>query len=205
MSIESQELEYQKNNLYRDHYRIALGATLFMGLICGALAVIMVLMSLGIQQPKYYATTTTGDVIPLQSLSEPVVTKPYLLQWASLATRAAYNLDFNNYQQQIAAAAPYFTADGFLKFKEALKSTGLLDTMIKKKLIMSAIVSGDPVIIRDYISHGRHAWNIQLPLMITFQSASAHTIQHVMVSMKIQRVPVLSAEKGIQISDFRVG
>ena len=196
--------QYEKNSLYRDHYRMALGGTIFLALLCVCLTALFVLMTITQPQPKYYATTTTGEVIPLQSLSEPVVTNTYLLQWASLATRAAYNLDFINYKNQLQAARPYFTSDGFQKLQEAFTSSGLLDTLVQKKLIMTAIVSGDPVITSNFVLYGRHNWTIQLPLLVSFESASEHRRVHVMVTMRVQRVPVLDSEKGIQISDFLV-
>ena len=201
MSMESQ---YQKNNLYRDHYRMALGGTIFLGIICACLVALFIMMTLTTEQPKYYATTTTGEVIPLQSLSEPVITNSYLLQWASLATRAAYNLDFTNYQSELQAASPFFTPDGFQKLQAAFNSSGLLDTVVQKKLIMSAIVSGAPIIINSFVLYGRHNWVIQLPLLVSFESASEHRRVHVLVTMRVQRVPVLDSEKGIQISDFQV-
>lgn len=198
------EERYQKNSLYQDHYRMALGGTIFMGILCACLTALFIMMVFTEAQPKYYATTTTGEVIPLQPLSEPVVTHTYLLQWASLATRAAYNLDFTNYKSQLQAASPYFTPDGFQKLQQAFTSSGLLDTLVQKKLIMTAIVSGDPVIIRDFVLYGRHNWTVQLPLLVSFESASEHQRVHALVTMRIQRVPVLDAEKGIQISDFMV-
>lgn len=204
MSVEAQELQFTKNNLYRDHYKIALNGAIFMGIVCALLSVILAMVSLYPPQTKYYATTTTGIIVPLHSLSEPVVTKPYLLQWASLAAKATYNLDFNDYKKQMVAAETYFTNDGFLKYKEALKESGLLNTVTDKKVMMSAIVSGDPVIVREFIEYGRYNWVVQLPMLVTFSSASDTKRIHTLVTMRIQRVPVLNANNGIQISNYRV-
>ncbi len=204
MSHEEQELQYTHNELYRDHYRIALGAAMLMSIVCALLVVIFAMISLYPSDPKYYATTTTGVIVPLHPLSEPVVTQSYLLQWASLSAQMSYNLSFSNSDAQIQALSPYFTPDGFNKYKAALHSSGLLDSVINKKLIMSAVVSGDPVIVREFIESGRHNWVVQLPMLVTFQSASDTRYIHAVVTMRIQRVPVLSAENGIQISNFQV-
>ena len=204
MSVEAQELQFSKNNLYRDHYKMALNGAIFMGIVCALLTIVLAMVSIYPPQAKYYATTTTGIIIPLHSLSEPVVTKPYLLQWASLAAKGSYNLDFNDYKKQILAVKPYFTADGFLKYQEAMKASGLLKTVTDKKVMMSAIVSGDPVIAREFMEHGRYNWVVQLPMLVTFSSASDTRRIHTLVTMRIQRVPVLSANNGIQISNYRV-
>lgn len=205
MTQERQELEFESNELYRGHYRVALGGVIFMSLVTVVLTGILIALTFFTPQSKYFATTTTGVEVPLYSLSEPVVTKPYLLQWASSAARKAYNLSFDSYSAQLNSVKPFFTADGFVKLKAALKSSGLLDEVINKKLVMSAVVDGDPVIVKDFILHGAHNWEIQLPLLVSFESASENKKIHTMVTMRIQRVPVLSANKGIQISDFIAG
>lgn len=205
MTQETQELEFESNQLYRGHYRVALGGVILMSIVTIILTGILVSLTFFTPQPKYFATTTTGVEVPLHSLSEPVITKPYLLQWASLATRKAYNLSFDSYQKQINAVKPFFTPNGFAKLKEALKKSGLLDEVINKKLVMSAVVDGDPVIVKEYKLHGAHTWEVQLPLLVSFESASENRKIHTVVGLRIQRVPVLSAEKGIQISDFVAG
>lgn len=205
MTDVTQELEYENNNLYRDHYRVALGGVLVMALLSVCLMGLFVWVSIDQQPAKYYATTTTGLIIPMRSLSEPVVRKPYLMQWASIVTRATYNLDALNYQQELDNVKPYFTAGGFDKFEGALKSSGLLQKIIDKRLRMSAIVSGDPVIIREFTMYGRYNWVVQLPLLVSLESASQHVRLHLMATMRIQRVPVLSSKEGIQISDYSVG
>ncbi len=204
MSVDAQELEYAKNKLYRDHYRVALGGALFMGIVCALLVATLAVLTLFPAQPKYYATTTTGVIVPLHSLSEPVVTRSYLLQWASLSAQMAYNMNFTDYESQIQSVSPYFTPNGFVKYKQALNASGLLDTVIKKKVVMNAIVSGDAVIANEFIEHGRHNWVVQLPMLVTCQSASETRRVHTFVTMRIQRVPVINSENGIQISDFKV-
>ena len=61
------------------------------------------------------------------------------------------------------------------------------------------------MIINSFVLYGRHNWVIQLPMLVSFESASEHRRVHVLVTMRVQRVPVLDSEKGIQISDFQVG
>ncbi len=200
------DLSMQKNNQYRDKYRRTLGLLLAMAAVCVTLTMILTYLSVSTKKPKYFATTTAGVVIPMHSLSEPVVTSKYLLQWAALATRTAYNLSFVGYQDQLKKAEPFFTPNAWQQFLTALKgSDGLLKTVESRKLQMSAVVSGAPVILNSGEVHGRFTWRIQLPLLVTFTSANETTKTKLLVTMNISRVPVLSAPKGIQISDFESG
>jgi len=192
----------ERNLLYRDHYRRTIKSIIVMSTSAGILAVILAGLIITTPQPKYYATTTAGQVVPMHSLSEPVVTNDYLLQWASLATRTAFNINFVNYNAQIDKAKSDFTPDGWSKFMDAMSKSGLLKTVESKKLQMNAIVAGTPVIISTAVIHGRFTWRVQLPILVTFTSASATSKSHWMVTMNIQRISTLDAYKGIQINDF---
>lgn len=204
MTSDIQDLEIQKNTIYRDHYRIALKTAIMMVILSIILVLILCFQLFFPGKTKYFATTTTGELIPLFSLSEPVVSKTYLLQWASTAARASYNLDFDRYESELQKLASYFTPDAFDKFKQALKDSGTLDSIIKQKLDVSAIASNAPLIIKEFVMNGRHNWIVQVPLLLTLSSSSQTVRRSVIVTMRIQRVPVLNAEKGIQISDYSV-
>lgn len=202
MSKINQKYAPERNLLYRDHYRRTIKSIITMAVVGVILMVVLAGLMLSTPQSKYYATTTNGRVVPMHSLSEPVVTNKYLLQWASIATRTAFNINFVDYQSQLDKAKADFTSSGWSKFLSAMNSSGLLDTVKNKKLEMSAVVSGAPVILSTSVIHGRFTWRVQLPILVTFSSASATSQEHWLVTMNIQRISTLDAYKGIQISDF---
>ncbi len=203
MSKATQDLRSRKNLLYRDHYRRTIKGIVTMSVLSIVLMLILAGLIISQQQPRYYATTTTGRVVSMHALSEPVITNKYLLQWASLATRAAFNMDWVHYQTDITRAKADFTPGGWSKFMAAMKRSGLLNTVQDQKLEMSAIVSGAPVIVSTGVIHGRFTWRVQLPVLVTFTSASQTKRSHWLVTMNIQRISTLDAYKGIQISDFK--
>lgn len=204
MNAKTEQLVLEENNLYRDSYRRTLSVLTIMIVVCMVLSAVLAYQVVETPKPNYYATTTTGRVAPLQPLSMPVVTHHYLLQWASLATRSAYNLNFVDYQKQLKNSSAYFTPDGWQSLMSAMKDSGVLTSLKENKLYMSAVVSGTPVILDEKLVEGRYTWRIQLPLLVTYTSASeARKLQYV-VTMDVMRVPVLDAEKGIQINNFSV-
>ncbi|OGT52825.1 MAG: type IV secretion protein IcmL [Gammaproteobacteria bacterium RIFCSPHIGHO2_12_FULL_41_15] len=202
MRVDSEQLELEKNDLYRDHYRRVLSGLIAMVVTCLALSLLLAGMVLRTSKTNYYATTTTGQIIPMQPLSAPVVTGSYLLQWAELATRACFNLDFVHYSQQLEQASSYFTPTGWNALMGALKKSKVLDSLEQNKLMMSAVVDGPAVILDEEIVRGRYTWRVQLPLLVTYTSASENKQAHFTVTMDIVRVPVLEAAKGIQIDKF---
>lgn len=201
-STNTEHVVFEDNTLYRDRYRTALTGLLLMVLLSVVLTFLVAYENVVPQKRQYFATTTNGVTVPMHALDQPVITSPYLLQWASQATRAAFNLDFVNYQDQLNNSATYFTPNGADSFKSALKSSGLLGDITGKKLDMNAIVSGAPVILNRYVRGGRYTWVVQLPLLITFTSASATEHANMVATLKIQRVPVLDAPGGKQIADI---
>ncbi|WP_259411986.1 type IVB secretion system apparatus protein IcmL.2 [Coxiella burnetii] len=202
MTIDAEQLALQKNNLYRDNYRRVMAFLLASVVITVSLFAVLSYQIITTPKPAYYATTTTGRVIPLQSLDMPVVTNTYLLQWAALATRAVYNLDFENYTKQLDNASSYFTPTGWESLTNAMKSSGAIDSLKNNKLFMAGIVNGPAVILDQEVVHGRYSWRVQLPLLVTYTSASIQQKAHFIITMDIIRVPVIDAAKSIQINRF---
>lgn len=202
--MSKQEFEIEKNHFYRDQYRQTLGWLSLMTLICIALSAILAYITIDQKKSSYYATTASGLIIPLHTLSEPIVTNSYLLQWATLATRKAFNLDFVHFQEQMEQAKIYFTSGGWEQFLIALEKSKLLEAVKSKKLMMSAVLSDAPVVLNRDIVHGSYTWRIQLPFLITFSSASEENKLKILITANVRRVPVVDTAQGIQISDFVV-
>ena len=201
-NVESQELALQLNKFYRDNYRRVMKWLSVMVVVCAVLSAILAWISYDRTQPPYYAAVTTGQVLRIHSLSEPVITQPFILQWSEMTTQIIYNISFDQYQQQLAVAKDRFTPGGWDKMMSALQSSGLLTNLVSNRLIMNSVVSGTPVIIGRMIVNGRFTWRVQLKLLVTFTGASGAVKREQLVTMDIQRVPSLDSEHGIQIINF---
>jgi intracellular multiplication protein IcmL len=196
------ELVMLRNNFYRDNYRRIVIALLIMIVINIALIGIIFYQIANVPTPKYFATTADGRVTPLYPLDEPMVSQAELLQWAGRAAVAAYSYDFINYRDALQKAQDYFTPDGWKNFEAALKSSRVLETVLDKKLVVSAVATGVPVILDQGLIYDRYAWKVQIPILVSFQSASENTQQAYMVTMVVSRVPTLNMPKGIAIVSF---
>ena len=80
-----------------------------------------------------------------------------------------------------------------------------MEAVKAKKLIVSAVATRAPVILQKGILNGRFAWRVQMPVLVTYQSASEFTQQSNVVTMLISRVSTLNSPRGIGISQFVVG
>lgn len=203
MNTQSQDNEFEINHFYRDSYRHTMKWLSVMVLVCAVLSAILAWMVYSQKQPMYYAAVTTGEVVQMHAMSEPIVTNDFITQWAARTTGLIYNLNFATYRQQLNQAKDRFTPEGWVKLNSALQ--GLIGDLTANKLIISSVVSGVPIILGRMIIHGRYTWRVQLRLLVTFTSASEVRQRELLVTMNVQRVPTLDASQGIQVIDFTMG
>jgi intracellular multiplication protein IcmL len=194
-----------RTNFYRDSYRRLL-------IFCfGLIAVIMGLMGWVFYERThkpivhFYATTNTGQLIQLVPLNQPNLTTASLLEWVTEAATTAYNFNFDNYDKSLRDIRVYFTDAGYQHFLEALKSAQTIETVVSKRLVVFAVATNTPVILKEGpTSDGLYAWQVQLPMLITYQSASEQIKQNIILTMLITRRPTLESPKGIGIASIQI-
>jgi len=193
-----------RNDFYRDNYRKVVAALLISFFIVLTLAGALFYIVTHPPAPRYFATSNDGRLVPLIPFDRPNLNNSTVLEWANTAATAAYSYNFVNYRQALQQAADYFTQEGRQMFFNAVKSSNNLQAVIAKKLIVSAVATGVPVVLEQGVMLGRYTWKVQIPMLITFQSASQFSQQSVTVTMLIVRVSPLASPRGIGISQFIV-
>jgi intracellular multiplication protein IcmL len=196
------ELVRLRNNFYRDNYRRLVGALLILLVIVITLVGTILYQVVNRPEPKYFATTVDGRIMPLFPLSDPMLSPGELLQWAHGAAISAYTYNFVNYRDAMQQLQNQFTPDGWRYYEDALRVSRNLEMVIAKKLVVSAVATGTPVILDQAIIDGRYSWKVQIPLLISYQSPNEQTQKPVIVMMIISRVPTVDMPKGIAIVSF---
>lgn len=193
-----------KKEFYKDSQRkvfIALLISVMLNITMGGL--LFYIMSHP-PEPKYFATSINGRITPLFPLNEPNQSDSAVLQWANQAAIAAFTYNFVNYRTELQAASGFFTADGWTQFLNALESSNNLDAVKAKKLVVSAVATRAPIILQKGILNGRFSWRVQMPILVTYQSASEFSQQNNIVTLLITRVSTLNSPRGIGIEQFVV-
>lgn len=194
-----------RNKFYKDSQRRVILALLFSTIMNALLLLIAIYLYFHIPAPRYFATAINGRITPLVALTEPNQSDSSVLQWANQATVAAFTYNFVNYRDELRAASGFFTGEGWQQFITSLEQSNNLDAVKAKKLIVSAVATGAPVILQKGLLNGIYAWRIQLPILVTYQSASEFTQQNLVVTLLVTRVSTLNSPKGIGISQFVAG
>ena len=194
-----------RNRFYRDGQRkivFILLLSMVVNLVLGSMLGYIVLNP---PEPKYFATSINGRITPLIPLDKPNQSDSAVLQWANQAAIASFTYNFVNYRTELQAASGFFTADGWSQFIAALQRSNNLDAVKAKKLVVSGVATRAPVILQKGILNGRFSWRVQMPVLITYQSASEFSQQNSVVTMLITRVSTLNSPRGIGIAQFVVG
>ena len=205
MPEEQKEEITLQNKFATDGQKKLMSALLFSVIGVFFLSIFLIFMITHPPQPKYFATSVNGRITPLTALNEPNQSDSAILQWANQAAIASFSYNFVNYQGELLAASTYFTPDGWQQFITALQQSGNLDTVKAKKLIVSAVATRAPIILQKGILNGQYSWRIQMPILVTYQSASEFTQQNNVVTMLVTRISTLESPRGIGISQFVVG
>ena len=202
MADEAIELVRLRNNFYRDNYRrIVMALLVCILLVVGEFLTIVYLITHR-PAPVYFATADGWRLQPMVPLSTPLFTEAQVIQWATNAVINIYNYNFVNYRQQLQNSSSYFTSDGFQQFLSALDKSNTLDTVTSKKLVVSAIVSQSPVVVNEGLIRGQYAWRLQMPIIVTLQSASEQLSQSLILTVLIVRAPTLEKTSGVAIAQF---
>ncbi|HAU4072803.1 TPA: type IV secretion protein DotI [Legionella pneumophila] len=194
-----------RNKFYKDSQRKVILALLIAIVVNVVLASLVVYMITHPPAPKYFATSINGRITPLFPLDEPNQSDSAVLQWANQAAIAAFTYNFVNYRDELQASSGFFTAEGWDQFLGALEQSNNLDAVKAKKLVVSAVTTRAPIILQKGVLNGRYSWRVQMPILVTYQSASEFTQQNNVVTMLITRVSTLNSPRGIGISQFVVG
>jgi len=202
MAEQAAELIRARNEFYRDNYRKVFSALLLMIVVNIILLGIIYYQITNPPSPKYFATTSDGKIIKLQPLNRPVIAPQVLLQWASMAAVEAYTYNFANYREAFQNLQNKFTLDGWKNFERALKASRMLETVIAKKLVVTAVATGTPVILDQGVVNGRHVWKVNMPMLVTYQSASEVTQSPLVVTMIVSRVSPINYPDGIAIVSY---
>lgn len=204
MSNDALETIRLRNDFYRHNYRRLVLALLLSVLIIIMLLVGLIAIVMNPPTPRYFATSAEGRITPLVPLNMPNLSNAALLQWATAASVNAFSYHYVNYREALHNIKEHFTEEGWRSFSTALNNSNNLNTVLKKKLIVSALPTGVPVIVAQGLMRGIYTWKVQIPLLITYESPSEMMAQPVTITLLIERISTLQSIKGIGVSQFIV-
>ena|SRR3990167_1782761 len=206
MTVDALKLIYLRNRYYRQGQRRML-IVFFIGLVSNLmLASILLYLILYPPAPVYFPVSINGRIIPMFSLNVPNQSAQNVLQWTTQATIAAFSYSYVNYRDELQASSGFFTAGGWQKFLDALDVSNNLEAIKNKQFIVSSeLIPGNlPTIKKQGIKNGFYFWEVQVPILVTYQNNLEYTQQYNKVDILVSRVLTLNAPRGVGIAQFVV-
>lgn len=189
------------NDFYRLHYYQ------FIYLLMGLFGFMILVLAFVLYQvynrplPQFNAIQPDNKKMILIPYKEPNQLPDTILRWASKAATTAYTFDFLNYNRQISAARIFFTNDGWQSYLNSV--SGLINRIVAGQLFVNGVVSGTPVISNQgELPRAGYSWRVQIPFLVTWQSANQIRRDNYTVVLMIVKVPTNVNPAGIGIDQF---
>lgn len=162
---------------------------------------LLVLTSQPIQTQKQDPQKTLQQTMQIP-LNQPNMKSVALLVWANEAAVSVFSYDFVTYRKSLQDASDYFTPDGWKAFMKSLKESRNLERVKSKKLVVSAVATGAPIILSQGIKGKKYTWTVQIPILVTYQSATELKNQNLVVTILISRTQKNIGKRGVGIVQF---
>ena len=192
-----------RNEFYRDGYRTLLRIAVIEAMIILALVGAMYFV-IDVHQPenRYFATTEDGRLVPMVALSEPNLSVPALMSWSAQAATEVMTFGFNDYKRRLQQASRNFTRLGWVSFTSALEKSRIIEMVEANGQVVSAAPASAPILISEGVVNGRYQWQVQVPLVVTYQAGSSVRDDRMLVTLLLVRVPKLESPNGVGIEQW---
>lgn len=192
-----------RNEFYRDGYRTLLRVAFLEGIaIIGLIAVIVVIVNAYQPENRYFATTEDGRVVPMVSLSEPNLSRPAVLSWTAQAATETLTFGFHDYRRRLQESSRHFTREGWGSFVKALQDSGMIESVEQNRQVLTATPRAAPTILSEGVLNGIYQWQVELPMMVTYQYGQQQRNMSMNVRLIVVRVPKLESPNGLGIEQW---
>jgi intracellular multiplication protein IcmL len=138
--------------------------------------------------------------------NQPHHSNEAVANYAVTAVTSALTYSFDRYREQFQEAQDYFTQpQGWNSFVEAVDNSDILD-LVQERRFNSTAVAQNALIVRQGVNaEGVYEWVLQMPVRVTYQSASEVTGQNIMVTIYLKRLQTYQTPAAMAIDRFVAG
>lgn len=156
---------------------------------------------LGSKEPKIqnFAIDTSGRLIPIVPVNEPLVNESFIREFTSRAIMEIFQLSFNHYIQIMNRNQQYFTIKGFENF-EKLFNAGIKPIITEKVMNSSATPTASPSIVKQGEYMGTYLWQLEVPFILTFEGTKGKITKNFVATVTVARVPQTLRGAGVAIT-----
>ncbi|MAF98284.1 MAG: type IV secretion protein IcmL [Micavibrio sp.] len=192
-----------RNEFYRDGYRSLLKLALIQGVvIIFMIGIVFAIVQSREPENRYFATTEDGRLVPMVPLNQPNLSAPALMSWSAQAVTQVMTFGFNDYRTRLQEASNNFTKRGWESFTQALQRSRIIELVEAKQQVVTAAPTGAPIIVNEGLIAGRYQWQIQIPIVLSYQAGAQTRSDNLLVTLVVVRVPRLESPNGVGIEQW---
>ena len=152
-------------------------------------------------EPRYFAARENGGILPLVPVSIPFLSDGEVTNFAVDAVTRALTMDFANWRSDLSGASRYFERPtGWNSFLDALEGSGMLAYIREHRLVSTAVANGAVIVSAGPDAGKRYGWTIQIPLTITYESASELSRDSLVAEVDVSRLPTWEVPDAVGIT-----
>jgi len=151
--------------------------------------------------PKYFVIDGR-KAREMTALDTPIVDDAQLLDWSTRAALAPYNINYNDYPQQLSAASRRFSKRGWNSFATSVMDTKNFETMKRSMLLCYAQAQRAAVISDVATISGSLAYRIQVPIVQTCQNSNQNITQNLVIKALVTRTNAEDRPDGLEIDEL---
>lgn len=203
MASDSLTTVMERHGFYQDGYKKASLIVVAMLVLSVMLLVLdFSLLANRKRPPEFFTLTCDGNFATVTPLSSPYVSDAKVLSWAATAISSAYSMDYIHFREQLESNSTHFTPLGWRSFGDVFKASRNLETVIDRKLIVSSVPTAAPVITKRGVLNGRYTWQVEMPILVSYQNKDTDIQQSLKVTVNVVRTPLSEGQDGIAISQY---
>ncbi len=192
-----------RNEFYRDGYRTLLKIALLEAVvIIGLILVMIYIINTNKPENRYFATTNDGRLVPMVALNEPNLSTPALMSWTAQAATEVMTFGFHDYRRRLQEASRNFTRIGWASFTSALEKSRIMEMVEANQQVVTAAPRSAPVLVSEGVVDGRYQWQVEVPMVITYQAGSQTRADNLILTLLIVRVSKLESPNGVGIEQW---
>ena len=173
----------QKHKFYQSNFHRLLRIMVMGGIVNFILILLLIYAFLKPDPVRFFAVNNTGQLEQLIAQNRVVVTDDMVTSWVSMNIPRIYDIDFLNYKQQMQQAKELFDQKGWRSFTDAFSQ--IIKQVVADKLVMTANMTGVPMIIARGKTGDSQLWKIQLPILIQYQNSDKASTGHAVITVVV--------------------
>ncbi|MGY3582378.1 intracellular multiplication protein IcmL [Bradyrhizobium sp. USDA 4341] len=186
----------------RERYELLLRTLYGLLMLLGVSLLLNFWLALRPVEIKYFATDSLGQIRSLTALDRPIQSKGEVVNWTTNAITQAFTFGFSNYRESFEVSKLNFTDSGWRGFQQAVEARKILADVIENKYVTSSALREAPVVSQEGIVDGRWGWKIEIPMLVTYESASAHQTVGFIAEVIVVRRPESENPSGLGIAQI---